>query len=313
MEFFAPRTPEGASRLQLVCDGLNALAPAYISVTCGTDDAAPERTYRRVEALRARLGPSTDLVPHLTCVGSSRHDMPRLLAAYRTLEVRHLVLIRGDLPPGVREYMGDLPHASDLVAFVRAETGDHFHIEVAAHPEFHPDAVSADTDLANFKRKTEGGATSALTQYFYNADAYFRFVESCARLGVTLPIVPGIMPITNFERLSRFSESAGVEIPRWMRKRLEGFARDPESVRAFGIDVVTRLCERLLDNDAPGLHFYTMNTIEPTRTIWAQLGLEPEPAPPSDAAPAHRWQDSGPHASSVAPVPGADRVASGDW
>ena len=281
MEFFAPRTPEGISRLQLVCDGVRPLAPAYISVTCGPNGAAPDRTYRIVETLRARLGPGADLVPHLTCIGSSRHDMRRLLAAYRTLEVRHLVLIRGDLPPGTREWAGDFPHASDLVAFVRGETGDHFHIEVAAHPEFHPDAASADADLAHFKRKMEAGATSALTQYFYNADAYFRFVESCARLGVTLPIVPGIMPLTNFERLSRFSEAAGVEIPRWMRKRLEGFAHDPESVRAFGIDVVTRLCEQLLENDAPGLHFYTMNNIEPTHTIWTRLHLEPEPATPA--------------------------------
>ena len=281
MELFSPKTPEGVSRLQRVCDGLRVLAPAYISVTCSPDGAAPsDRTYRIVETLRARLGPSADLAPHLTCVGSSRTGIRRLLAAYRALGIRRLVLIRGDLPPGTREWMGDFPHASDLVAFVRAETGDHFHVEVAAHPEFHPDAASADADLAHFKRKTEAGATSALTQYFYNADAYFRFVESCARLGVTLPIVPGIMPITNVERLCRFSEAAGVEIPRWMRKRLEGFAHDPESVRAFGIDVVTRLCEQLLESNAPGLHFYTMNNTEPTRTIWTRLRLEPEPAIP---------------------------------
>jgi len=282
VEFFAPKTPEGVARLQLASDGLRALAPTYMSVTCGPDGGAPERTYRMVETLRARLGPSADLAPHLACVGPSRDETHRLLAAYRALEVHRLVLIRGDLPPGTREWVGDFPHAGDLVAFVRGETSDHFHIEVAAHPEFHPDSASADADLAHFKRKTEAGATSALTQYFYNADAYFRFVESCARLGVTLPIVPGIMPVTNFERLCRFSEAAGVEIPRWMRKRLEGLAHDPESVRVFGVDVVTRLCERLLENGAPGLHFYTMNSIEPTRTIWAQVALEPESTLPVD-------------------------------
>jgi methylenetetrahydrofolate reductase (NADPH) len=174
----------------------------------------------------------------------------------------------------MREWSGEFSHASDLVAFVRSETGDHFQIEVAAHPEFHPDAPSADADLASFKRKTEAGATSALTQYFYNADAYVHFVESCSRLGVTLPIVPGIMPITTFERLARFSEAAGVEIPRWLRKRVEGLAHDPQSVREFGIDVVTRLCRRLLEHGAPGLHFYTMNRAEPVRTIWTRLGLE---------------------------------------
>jgi methylenetetrahydrofolate reductase (NADPH) len=279
MEFFAPRTPEGVSRLHLACDELRALAPAYISVTCSPDGAAPDRTYRIVETLRSRLGPSADLAPHLTCIGSSRDDIRRRLAAYRTLGIRRLVLIRGDLPSGTRQWLGDFPHASDLVAFVRAESGDHFHIEVAAHPEFHPDAASADADLAWFKRKMEAGASSALTQYFYNADAYFHFVESCARLDVTGPIVPGIMPVTNWERLARFSEAAGVEIPRWMRKRLEGFAHDPGSVRAFGIDVVTRLCERLLQNDAPGLHFYTMNSVEPTRAIWAQLGLSSTATP----------------------------------
>jgi methylenetetrahydrofolate reductase (NADPH) len=274
LEFFAPKTPEGASRLRLLWTGLGALAPAYFSVTCATDEAGPERTLRTVQELRAHFGPGVDIAPHLTCVRSTRESVRRLLTAYRSLDVRHLVLIRGDLPPGMREWSGEFSHASDLVAFVRSETGDHFQIEVAAHPEFHPDAPSADADLASFKRKTEAGATSALTQYFYNADAYVHFVESCSRLGVTLPIVPGIMPITTFERLARFSEAAGVEIPRWLRKRVEGLAHDPQSVREFGIDVVTRLCRRLLEHGAPGLHFYTMNRAEPVRTIWTRLGLE---------------------------------------
>lgn len=261
------------SRLRLLWPGLGALAPAFFSVTCATDEAGPERTLRTVRDLRAHFGPAVDIAPHLTCVGSSRESIRRLLTAYRGLEVRHLVLVRGDLPAGMREWSGDFSHACDLVAFVRAETGDHFRIEVAAHPEFHPDAPSADADLASFKRKTEAGATAALTQYFYNADAYVQFVESCRRRGLTLPIVPGIMPITNFERLARFSETAGVEIPRWLRKRVEGLAEDPRSVWEFGVDVVTRLCQRLLEVGAPGLHFYTMNSAEPVRTIWVRLGL----------------------------------------
>lgn len=273
LEFFAPKTPEGASRLRLLWAGLGALAPAYFSVTCATDEAGPERTLRTVGELRAHFGPALDIAPHLTCVGSTRERVRRLLDAYRGLDVRHLVLIRGDLPPGMREWAGDFPHAGDLVAFVRRETGDQLRIEVAAHPEVHPDAPSADADLASFKRKAEAGASSALTQYFYNADAYVHFVESCARLGVTLPIVPGIMPITNFERLARFSAAAGVEIPRWLRKRLEGLAPDPHALQAFGADVVTRLCQRLLELGAPGLHFYTMNSAEPVRTIWTRLGL----------------------------------------
>jgi methylenetetrahydrofolate reductase (NADPH) len=172
----------------------------------------------------------------------------------------------------VREWTGDFPHASDLVAFVRRETGDDFRIEVAAHPEFHPDAPSADVDLAHFRSKVEAGADSALTQYFYNADAYVQFVEACARLGVTRPIVPGIMPITSFERLARFSVAAGVEIPRWLRKRIEALP-DPASAQAFGTEVVLRLCRRLLEAGAPGLHFYTMNNTEPVRTLWTRLGL----------------------------------------
>jgi methylenetetrahydrofolate reductase (NADPH) len=272
LEFFAPRTPDGASRLRRLSSDMAALAPGYVSVTSATDEGGSERTLGTVQELRAHLGPAVDIVPHLTCVRSSRESTRRLLTAYRRLDVRHLVVVRGDLPPGIREWTGDFPHASDLVAFVRRESGDHFHLEVAAHPEFHPDAPTAAADLAAFKRKAEAGASSALTQYFYNADAYIQFVESCAQLGVTLPIVPGVMPITNLERLARFSEAAGVEIPRWLRKRAEELA-DPASLQTFGVEVITRLCRRLLEQGAPGLHFYTMNRPEPVRTIWARLGL----------------------------------------
>jgi methylenetetrahydrofolate reductase (NADPH) len=283
LEFFAPRTPDGASRLRGLWSDVAALAPAYLSVTCATDEGGPERTLRTVQELRALLGPGADIVPHLTCVRSSRESMRRLLAAYRRLDVHRLVVIRGDLPPSIREWAGDFSHASDLVTFIRRESGDDFRLEVAAHPEFHPDAPTAAADLAAFKRKAEAGATSALTQYFYNADAYIQFVESCAQLGLTLPIVPGVMPITNFERLARFSEAAGVEIPRWLRKRAEGLS-DPAALQAFGVEVVTRLCRRLLELGAPGLHFYTMNRAEPVRTIWARLGLGP-PSPSSAPGP----------------------------
>ena len=273
IEVFAPRTAAGVSRLQALCAILGPLAPAYVSVTCTTDEGGPERTYRTVGDLRARLGAGADITPHLTCVRATRDGVRDLLGAYRNLGVHHLVVVRGDLPAGMREWTGDFPHAGDLVGFVRAETGDSFDIEVAAHPEFHPEAPGADADLDHFRRKTDAGATSALTQYFYNADAYERFVESCTRLGVTCPIVPGIMPITDLERLYRFSDGAGVEIPRWLRKRLDGLAHDPGSVRAYGLDVVMRLCARLLEDGAPGLHFYTLNQAEPLRTLWGQLGL----------------------------------------
>jgi len=272
LEFFAPRTPDGAARLRGLWADVAALAPAYVSVTCASDEGGPERTLRTVQDLRAHLGPGADIAPHLTCVGSSRESTRRLLTAYRRLDVRHLVVVRGDLPPGMRAWTGDFAHASDLVTFIRRESGDDLRLEVAAHPEFHPDAPTAAADLAAFKHKVEAGASSALTQYFYNADAYIQFVASCAQLGVKLPIVPGVMPITNFERLARFSEAAGVEIPRWLRKRAEGLS-DPASLQAFGVEVVSRLCRRLLEEGAPGLHFYTMNRAEPVRTIWARLGL----------------------------------------
>jgi methylenetetrahydrofolate reductase (NADPH) len=270
VELFPPKTPEGLSKLQAACDELAALNRDYFSVTTGAGGAPPERTYETVKEIRARLG-AVDTVPHIACIGSSRESVRRLLEAYAALGIRHIVAIRGGLPAGTPAFLGELRHACDLVALIRASTGDYFQIEVAAYSEFHPEAASPLADLENFRRKVQAGATAALTQYFYNPDAYFRFVESCERLGVLLPIVPGIMPITNYERLARFSDAVGVEIPRWLR--LEGLAGRPESLREFGIDVVTRLCERLLEWGAPGLHFYTMNTAEPTRSIWTRLGL----------------------------------------
>jgi methylenetetrahydrofolate reductase (NADPH) len=206
-------------------------------------------------------------------LGATAPRVRDLLGRYRGLGVHHLVVVRGDLPAGATAGTGEFPHAADLVAFIRAETADVFRIEVAAHPEFHPEATSAGEDLAHFARKVAAGADAAVTQYFYNADAYFSFVDSCARRGLLLPVVPGIMPITSYERLVRFSAGAGVEIPRWLRLRLQELAQQPQALLAFGIEVVGRLCERLLVGGAPGLHFYTMNRAEPTSTLWSRLGL----------------------------------------
>ena len=210
--------------------------------------------------------------PHISCIGSTRESIRGLLELYRSAGIRHVVALRGDMPSGMQE-PGEFSFANELVAFIRAETGSQFNIEVAAYPEFHPQARSAQADLDNFKRKVEAGADSAITQYFYNPDAYFRFVESCESIGLDLPIVPGIMPVTNFVQLARFSDACGAEIPRWLRKRLESFGDDLASIRALGLDVTTELCARLLQAGAPGLHFYTMNRAGPTTEIWRHLGL----------------------------------------
>ncbi len=210
--------------------------------------------------------------PHITCIGSTPEKIKALLDSYIALGIKRIVALRGDLPPG-QDQAGHFLFADQLVAFIREQTGDHFHIEIAAYPEKHPQATSIQEDLLNFKKKADAGASAAITQYFFNPDAYFRFVDDCAKLGVTIPIVPGIMPITNYKQLARFSEGCGAEIPRWIATRLEGYGEDLEAIRAFGLDVTLRLCETLLERGAPGLHFYTLNRTEPTRTIWKQLGL----------------------------------------
>jgi methylenetetrahydrofolate reductase (NADPH) len=274
LEIFPPKTHQGLERLQGELAQLASLSAAYVSVTCPAGLDASERTYRTVVWTRERLGADADVAPHVIGVGATRSGIRTLLSRYRALGIRRLVVVRGDLPPGAGANAGEFPHASDLIRFIRAETGRAFHIEAAAHPEFHPEAAGADADLAYFARKVATGVDSALTQYFYSADAYFSFVDSCARRGVTLPIVPGIMPITSYERLVRFSAAAGVEIPRWLRFRLDGLASRPEALVAFGVDVVARLCEQLLAGAAPGLHFYTMNHAEPTSTFWKRLGLD---------------------------------------
>ena len=273
VEVFPPKTDEGVARLEREFARLACLSPAYVSVTGAVGCEAAERTYRSVVRVCERLGAGVDVAPHVIAAGATRTSTRAILSRYRALGIRHLVVVRGDLPAGVTASAGDFPHADELIAFIRAETGAAFHIEAAAHPEFHPEAASAEADLAHFARKVAAGADSALTQYFYNADAYFMFVDACAHRGLTLPIVPGIMPIVGYERLARFSAAAGVEIPRWLRLRLDGLAGQPEALVAFGVDVVSRLCEQLLAGGAPGLHFYTMNRAEPTSTVWARLGL----------------------------------------
>ena len=269
-EFFPPNTDEGMRKLYAARDELLRMRPAFFSVTYGAGGSTRERTFQAIAAIQGQG--SVDAAPHLTCVASTRAGIREILDHYRAQGVRRLVALRGDLPSGMREF-GEFRYANELVEFIRDETGDYFHIEVAAYPEMHPQAPSAERDLLNFQRKVEAGANSAITQYFYNPDAYFRFVDDCERLGLTLPIVPGIMPITNFTQLARFSDGCGAEIPRWIRKRLESLGEDRDAIRAFGLEVVSDLCRKLLDGGAPGLHFYTMNQAGPTLAIGERLGL----------------------------------------
>jgi len=273
VEVFPPRTAQGLERLAHEIGRLAGLGPSYVSVTCPAGPEASERTYRTVAWAREQLGAEADVAPHIIGVGATRQSLGAILSRYRALGIRHLVVVRGDVPAGAAASAGEFPHARDVIEFIRAETGQAFHIEAAAHPEVHPEAPGAEADLEHFARKVAAGANSALTQYFYNADAYFSFVDACAHRGLTVSIVPGIMPITDYGRLVRFSAAAGVEIPRWLRIRLDGLVAQPEALAAFGVDVVGRLCERLLSGGAPGLHFYTMNRAEPTSTICHRLGL----------------------------------------
>lgn len=268
-EFFPPQTQEGANKLASARRQLAVLEPAFFSVTFGAGGSTRERTLEAVQQIKAD---GYEAAPHLSCVGSTRENIRTILHTYKNMGITRIVALRGDLPSGMAT-SGEFHYANELVSFIRAETGEHFHIEVAAYPEFHPQAKSPRDDLLNFKRKVMAGANSAITQYFYNADAYFRFVEECRKLGVTLPIVPGVMPIMKFSQLARFSDLCGAEIPRSIRKILESYGDDNESVQAFGLDVVTQLCERLLAGGAPGLHFYTLNQSAPSMEIWKRLGL----------------------------------------
>ncbi len=280
-EFFPPNTDEGMQKLSVANAQLLRIRPAFFSVTYGAGGSTRERTFQAIRSIQTHGG--AEAAPHLTCVASTRQGVREILANYRAQGIRRLVALRGDLPSGMREF-GEFRYANELVEFIRAETGAYFHIEVAAYPEFHPQATSTERDLLNFQRKVEAGANSAITQYFYNADAYFRFVDDCEKLGLDLAIVPGIMPITNFTQLARFSDQCGAEIPRWIRKRLESCGDDRQAIRTHGLEIVTELCRRLLEGGAPGLHFYTMNQSGPTLAICERLGLTPPKAQTTGAA-----------------------------
>jgi len=270
-ELFPPKTPEGMVKLADNVQRLNAVAPLYFSVTYGAGGSTREGTFRTVALLR---GQGIETVPHLSCIGSTRAEIRGILRHYRTQNIRRIVALRGDLPSGMGAVAaGELAYANELVAFIREETGTAFHIEVAAYPEVHPQAADAQRDFEYFRQKVEAGADTAITQYFYNADAYFAFVDACRRLGIDIPIVPGVMPITNYSRLAHFSAACGAEIPRWVRMRLEDYGDDLDSIREFGHQVVLNLCRRLIEGGVPGIHFYTMNQAAPTLRLWRDLGL----------------------------------------
>jgi len=268
IEFFPPQTPEGMEKLRATWTRLAELKPEFFSVTYGAGGSTRERTFAVVKEIVAQGLPAA---PHISCIRSTRDSIREILNEYRAAGIRRTVALRGDLPSGMAE-AGEFRHANELVEFIRAETGDWFTIEVAAYPEWHPQARSPKDDLAAFARKVRAGANSAITQYFYNADAYFHFVDEVRALGVEVPIVPGIMPIAGFTKLARFSDTCGAEIPRWMRKKFESYGDDVDSIRAFGLDLVTTLCERLLEGGAPGLHFYCMNQSALTTEICRRLG-----------------------------------------
>jgi len=267
IEFFPPKTPEGADKLRVTRRKLAELNPKYFSVTFGAGGSTQQGTLDTVLDIMAD---GHLAAPHLSCIGATRDSIRALLQQFQAHGIRRLVALRGDLPSGYGG-AGELRYANELVEFIRAETGDWFHIEVAAYPEMHPQAKSPEDDLLNFERKIKAGANAAITQYFYNADAYFQFVDNARKLGVDVPIVAGIMPITNYTQLVRFSEMCGAEIPRWVRLKLASFGDDSASIKAFGLDVVTGLCERLLAGGAPGLHFYSMNQAVATTAIWQRL------------------------------------------
>lgn len=270
-EFFPPKTPEAVGKLQTTQEHLAKLNPDFFSVTFGAGGSTRERTLETVMDIYHKTGITG--VPHISCIGSSIDEIRDVLKSYMEADIRSVVALRGDLPSGAIG-TGPLRFANELVEFIRQETGDYFHIDVAAYPEFHPQAANASKDIENFKRKVDAGANSAITQYFYNPDAYFRFVEDCEKLGINIPVVPGIMPIVTCTQLCRFSEACGAEIPRWILKRLQEFGDDRIAIREFGIDVTTSLCDTLLRQGAPGLHMYTMNQAAASEAIWRNLGID---------------------------------------
>ena len=269
-EFYPPKTEQGVKNLEEVHQQLAELKPEFYSVTFGAGGSTRDKTFDSVVKIQ-KTGISA--APHLSCVASTRENIQQILKNYKSKGISNIVALRGDLPSGTMS-AGEFRYANELVEFIREETDDHFQIHVAGYPEVHPQATSATEDLQNFKRKVDAGANSVITQYFFNVDAYFYFVDACERQGIDIPIVPGIMPITNYSQLFRFSDMCGADIPRWMRMRLESFGDDRDSIVAFGVEVVTDICQRLLDNGAPGLHFYTMNQSVPTLAIWDNLNFK---------------------------------------
>lgn len=270
-EFFPTKTDAGHEKLLATARCLAEYKPDFFSCTYGAGGSTRDRTLNTVLQLDGEVKVST--APHLSCVGGSKQELRELLNLYKDAGIKRIVALRGDLPSGMGMASGELRYANELVEFIRAETGDHFHIEIAAYPEMHPQARHFEDDLANFVRKAKAGADSAITQYFFNADCYFYFVERVRKMGVETPIVPGIMPITNYSKLARFSDACGAEIPRWVRKQLEAYGDDMESIQAFGTQVITEMCEKLLAGGAPGLHFYTLNQAEPSLAVWENLKL----------------------------------------
>ncbi|MDH5765862.1 MAG: methylenetetrahydrofolate reductase [NAD(P)H] [Gammaproteobacteria bacterium] len=270
-EFFPPKTEQGMEKLLITSENLKKeINPEFFSVTFGAGGSTQKRTFDAVTQINQSSG--IDVAPHLSCIGSNKEQISQILSNYKQQNIKRIVALRGDIPSGMLS-PGEFNYANELVEYIRQTTGDHFKIEVAAYPEFHPQSESASDDLKNFKRKIDAGADSAITQYFYNADAYFRFIDSCEKLALDIPVIPGIMPITNFTSLSRFSDACGAEIPRWLRKRLSDFGDDTDSIKEFGAEVVTHLCQQLLDAGAPGLHFYTLNQSEATLRIWNDLTI----------------------------------------
>ena len=272
-ELFPPKTPEGMEKLKGAIAELNAVGPEYFSVTYGAGGSTRDGTFETVAWLR---GQGIDTAPHLACIGSNPDEVRAILDRYQTQGIHRIVALRGDLPSGTGTgTAGAFRYANELVEFIRAERGTRFHIEVAAYPEYHPQSPNPTQDMQHFKRKVQAGADSAITQYFYNADAYFGFIDNARAQGIAIPIIPGIMPITNYTQLARFSDACGAEIPRWMRRKFESLGDDKDSIRAFGLDVVTELCQRLIERGAPGLHFYSMNQAGLTLELCNRLGLVP--------------------------------------
>lgn len=272
-EFFPPKSDEGALKLRAVTEQLTAaLKPDYFSVTYGAGGSTQDRSFATVEAIQTESG--VPAAPHLSCIGSTRESISAILDQYRALDIKRIVALRGDLPSGMRD-PGDFRYASELVAFIREYTGDWFQIEVAAYPEFHPQSANARADLQHFKQKVDAGADAAITQYFYSIEAYTRFIDDCEKMQIDIPIVPGIMPISNYTQLARFSDACGADLPRWLRKRLEAFGDDMDGLRAFGHDVVTELTASLVQAGAPGLHFYTMNQADSIIALCRDAGVLP--------------------------------------